>query len=364
MDPADLEAAGLYDPKAPNAAERLELIEWLAARGVTLEQMAHATRQAPLSALAGDLLLERGTRLTVDEVAEQTGIPAERIRKLSLVLGLPAAGDARVYTEDSVAMYRLFAGASSQFGEAPLLRFLRVVGSSLARMAEAAVSLFYVTIEGPMRQQGTTERALAEAGLRAVESIDGLQTMVHGLFRSHMEATIRRFRQLELGLSVDTAHMTVGFVDLVGFTTLSGRLSPRELATTIERFEETAHDVVTARGGRVVKLIGDEVMFVTVDAAAACDAALALLEHFAGDPAVTPRGALATGDLIIRGGDYYGPVVNLASRVAELAVPSELLITGEVAAEARSPALRFEPAGRRMLKGFEAPVALLTVGRA
>ncbi len=113
----------------------------------------------------------------------------------------------------------------------------------------------------------------------------------------------------------------------------------------------------------MVKLIGDEVMFVTLDASAACDAALALCEEFAGDPSVTPRGALAAGPLVVRGGDYYGPIVNLASRVAQLAVPNELLVTEAVAAEASSSGLRFAPAGKRMLKGFEDPVTLLTVER-
>jgi hypothetical protein len=69
------------------------------------------------------------------------------------------------------------------------------------------------------------------------------------------------------------------------------------------------------------------------------------------------------GRLIDHGGDYYGPTVNLASRLAELAVPAELLVTPAVAAEARSPVLHFEPAGKRMLKGIGEPVALLTVER-
>jgi adenylate cyclase len=359
----DYEASGLYDPRAPNAAERLELLEWLAARGATLEQMQRAASQNALTGLAGDLVLGKGRRYTIDEVAELTGLSAERLRELSLAVGLPLDRDDRALTEENVQMYRFFSGGAALFGEQPLLRLLRTVGSSLARIAEAALSLFYVNIEGPMRAQGTTERALAEASLRAVESIAGLRTIIHGLFQAHMEAAILRFRQAHLGRSVDTAHMTVGFVDLVGFTTLSSRLSARELATMIERFEQTAHDVVTARGCRLVKLIGDEVMFVTLDAAAACDAALALVEEFAGDPSVTPRGALAAGDLVIRGGDYYGPIVNLASRVAELAVPKELLVTAAVAAEAGAGALRFEPAGKRMLKGFAEPVALLTVDR-
>ncbi len=363
MTAADFEAAGLYDPKDANAAERLDLLDFLAARGATLEQMAEAARVGLLTALAGDLVLRRGQSYRLAEVAELTGLSEERVRTLSLAVGLPLAFDRQRLTEDNVQMFRMFSGAAALFGEGPVLRLLRVIGASLARVAEAALSLFYVNVEGPMRKQGTTERAIAEASLRAIESIDGLQAIVHGLFRAHMEVAIERFRGLDLGRSVDTARMTVGFVDLVGFTTLSTQLSARDLAGLIERFEERAYDVVTARGGRLVKLIGDEVMFVTLKASAACDTALALCEEFASDPAVTPRGALATGELLIRGGDYYGPTVNLASRLAELAVPRELLVTAAVAAEARSAALRFEPAGKRMLKGFEEPVALLTVER-
>ena len=157
--------------------------------------------------------------------------------------------------------------------------------------------------------------------------------------------------------------MTVGFVDLVGFTSASRRMTPRELGDVIDRFEETAHDVVNVRDGRVVKLIGDEVMFVAVDAAAGCDIALALVEEFGREATVTPRGGLAAGDLVFRGGDYYGPVVNFAARLAQIAVPGELLVTTEVASQAAGPALRFEPAGKRLLKGFDDPVTLLAVER-
>ena len=66
----------------------------------------------------------------------------------------------------------------------------------------------------------------------------------------------------------------------------------------------------------------------------------------------------------MRGGDYYGPIVNLAARLAELAVPGELLVTNDVATHAQGDTVHFEPAGKRMLKGFDEPVALLTVERA
>jgi adenylate cyclase len=162
---------------------------------------------------------------------------------------------------------------------------------------------------------------------------------------------------------LDVMPMTVGFLDLVGFTTLARRIDAEALAVVIDRFEETAHDVTTAGDGRVVKFIGDEVMFVTRDVAAACDIALTLVERFAGDASVTPRGALAAGDVLVRGGDYYGPVVNLAARAAGLAVPSEILVT-EAIASAAPAALRFESAGRRALRGFDEPVRLCTVERA
>jgi class 3 adenylate cyclase len=363
MNAADFEAAGLYDPAATNAAERLELLEWLASRGVTLETMIESARSGYLSALAGDLILKRGQRYSLAEVAQRTGLAQDRVAEISLVVGLPATGDEKVFSDESISLMGFLDASSGLFGERALLRFLRTVGSSLARMAEAAVSVFYVNVEGPMRARAATERQLAEASVRSIESIEPLQKMIHDLFRGHMEVAIERFRHTELGRSVHTARMTVGFVDLVGFTALSTAMRVDALVETIERFEARAHDVVVGHGGRLVKLIGDEVMFVTLDATAACDIALALLEEYAGDPTVRPRGALASGDLIVRGGDYYGPTVNLASRLAELAVPAELLVTPAVAAEARSPVLHFEPAGKRMLKGIDEPVALLTVER-
>jgi adenylate cyclase len=99
------------------------------------------------------------------------------------------------------------------------------------------------------------------------------------------------------------------------------------------------------------------------DPAAACEVAFTLVERFVGEPAVTPRGGLAWGDVLHRGGDYYGPTVNLAARVAQIAVPGELLVTTDVGAQSLGDIIRFEPAGKRMLKGFEQPVALLAVSR-
>jgi adenylate cyclase len=365
MDVTAFEAAGLYDPQAPDAAERLELLEWLASRGTTIEQMVYAARQSSLVGLAGDLALRPIPTLTLAELAARVGLPAEQIREISLAAGLRAGSPGeRAFTDEDAEIFRAFVAGATLFGATPTKRLARTVGAALAQIADAAVGLYVVTAEGPLLASKASLLALAQQNLRGIQSLDAVHVLLHGLFRAHMATAIRRQRLARREQSIDTLHLTVGFVDLVGFTTLSRRMTSRELAEVIDRFEESAHDIVTARDGRLVKLIGDEVMFVSVDASAACDTALTLLERFADDQPVTPRGALASGELLFRGGDYYGPIVNLAARLADLAVPHELLVTPEVAAQVAGEGLRFEPAGKRMLKGFDDPVAVLTVGRA
>ncbi len=364
MDAGAFQAAGLYDPSAPNAADRLALLEWLAARGITIEQMVRAHRETSLTGLAGDLALNPGRRLDAAELAARIGWTTEQVIALSLAAGLKVEPGDPAYDESDVPMFASFTGGASLFGATALRRFTHTIGAAMASVAEAAVSLFQVNIEGPLRAQGRSELELAEQNLRAVESLGRVQAMMHGLFRAHVNVAIRRLRKARPRASIDTARLAVGFVDLVGFTPLAHRVSSSELREVVERFEDTAHDVVTVGGGRLVKLIGDEVMFITVDPASACEIALTLVEQFASDASVTPRGGIAVGDLLVRGGDYYGPIVNLAARVAQLAVPSEMLVTPDVAASAANAPLRFEPAGKRMVKGLDEPVPLLTVERA
>jgi adenylate cyclase len=366
MTAAELQAAGLYDPSAPDAPARLELLEWLAAQGVTLADMKEAQlRWGSLSGVAGDRALRAGERLTLAEVAARAGMSVERIERINRAAGFPpVAPDERAFDAERAATFSSFAVGEGFFGTEPMLHFIRVLGSSLSRVAEAAVSLFIANVEAPIVERAAGELALAQANLRAIKALDTIPNAVRAMFRAQVEVAIRRLRAARTERAMqDTVRLTVGFVDLVGYTRLSQQLDAHALGALVERFEALASDVVTACDGRVVKLIGDAVMFVAVDAGAACDIALTLLERFADDPAVTPRGGLAEGRLLARGGDYYGPAVNLASRLGELAVPREILVTAEVAAGAGAAPFRFEPAGRRILKGFDAPVALYAVAR-
>jgi adenylate cyclase len=367
MDAAEYEARGLYDPDAPNAADRLALLEWLAEQGVTIDQMVDAHERDQLTGLAGDLELRPGERLTCAQAAEQTGLTVDEVERLALTIGRPVRNrDDRAFTPADVEAFRMFGAAAQFFGERALLQFVRVVGSSLGRIADAAVSLFLADVETPLAQSEAGQLELAKANLEAIRVAALLPGLMDVMFRALMENAIDRNRRArrEAGSRV-TVYVAVGFVDLVGYTPLSQRLPVADLVTLIDEFEAAAYDTVASNGGRVVKLIGDEVMFVALDAASASEIALALVERFGREANVTPRGGLAVGEILTRGGDYYGPVVNTASRIADLAVPNEILVTAELRERAEKSAapLGFDAAGRRMLKGFDEPVELFALRR-
>jgi class 3 adenylate cyclase len=364
MTPEDFAAAGLYDPSAPNAAERLELLEWLASRGVTTEQLQDADRDRRLMHLAGRLAARPGPFLSTRQVAERIGMPEEQVTRFRLAFGLPPIGpDAPCFSETEAQFFGRFADGVAVFGERAMQRLAMVIGSSLARITEAMISTNRESQLNRLARTGSREIEYAQANLRANEAAMAPAAIIQGLLPAHLELASDRARRHRKSAADTTTWACVGFVDLVGFTTLSRRLSPADLGTVVERFEDVSHEIATERRGRVVKFIGDEVMFVTGDAASACDIALALVERFADDTAVTPRGAVAAGEVLDRCGDYYGSIVNLAARLAELAVPREVLVSQEVA-DRSTGALRFEPAGRRLLRGFDEPVGILSVTRA
>lgn len=349
-------AAGLYDPAEPAADERLDLLEWIAEHGVTVEQMQRACAEGQLNALVGDLSLRPGRRCTVAEAAEAAGLDIQQVLQVRRASGFPdPLPDEAVYTDADVAMFGTFRLANEFFSSAELVHFVRVVGGSLRRIAEAAGEMFLRDVEAGMQEKGT-EVERAKANLAAIQLVEGATAIFDPLFRAHLELSTQSTRRARAGLDdYSTVPLTVGFVDLNGFTARSGALPADELLELVVTFEATAVDLVSEHGGRLVKLIGDEVMFSTVAPDAACSIARELIER-AGEWGSGARGGIAHGLVITSGGDIYGEIVNLASRIADIAVPGELLVNETVADLA--PHLAFEPAGRRQLKGFAGSVRL------
>jgi class 3 adenylate cyclase len=364
VDPDELQRLGLYDPDDEHAAERLELIDYLLGLGATLEDLVKEHDELP--ALASLVGLRPGReQLTLSEAAQRAGAPLDLAQRVWRTSGLPEPGPGdRVCTEADVEVFRTFLAGTELLGEAVVLQLGRVVGSTMARVAEAARSAFLVHVGAPRLLEDPTGLALARANAEAVTMIPGLSRALDVVLRHHFELA-RRPIDVAAGTrgGYDSQHVTVGFVDLVESTAWGQDLSIGELGVALGEFEAMAADTVAERGGRLVKLIGDEAMFVAADGDAACDVALEIVGGVEAHAVLPPaRGGLAVGDVLTREGDYYGPVVNLAARAVEVATRGAVFASEDVGREAR--AHRFTPVGAQRLKGFDEPVELFRLERA
>lgn len=310
--------------------------------------------------VAGELVLGRDAQLSTRQVAERAGVPLAEVVGMFHDLGVAAADvDAQEFTDDDVAFVRMLRRA----GEVGIERgdaLLRVVAGALERITEAAVAVYVQGPERDLRDRGATLRESARTNMLATELALDLGSGLGAMFRHHMRRAVARQRVIQEGVSRrEMARVAIGFVDLVGSTVLQSTLDPAALGDQVSRFEARAFDITAAGGGRIVKFIGDEIMVAAADPAAGARIVGDLVAEFTDDDMQPPRGGLVFGEVLFRHGDYYGPVVNLAARLAAAAIPGEALVDGSVVEALRGDGeLRFEPAGRRMLKGFAGPVSV------
>lgn len=355
-------AAGLYEPDNPAHAGRVALLDWLTGLGFGVAEISRWVMCDSVVGVAADRRLVPGERHDRAYALRRSGVTPEVFDAVSTAVGfvpIHGAPPGEIgYTDVEIETLAALGALGSMFSSDQVLAFMRVIGGSLTRVAEAAVSLFLADVEGPDLKAGVSELELARKIYEAAGLVDRLTHLLDPLLRRQIQQAIERTRRSSID-AIERLHyrFAVGFVDLVGFTAHSGALPVEELAAFLGRFEAEAHGELARHGARVVKFIGDEVMFVATDATAACAAALGLLEVCsAGLGGVMPRGGLAYGEVLLRSGDYYGSVVNLASRLVDLAVPMEVLVTEPLAEAAAG--CTFEPAGRRVVKGFDEPVTV------
>jgi class 3 adenylate cyclase len=358
-------AAGLLDPATPEADERRAMLEYLTGLGISIEAMQEALARRGLGVAASDQLLRTDERRTLRSVAAEAGAPLDVARRILLAAGFATPGDDEpVLSSDHVQVVAAFHGAIGSYDEAAILSIVRVVGSALARIAEAADALFLTEIEGPLRAGGRGPVAVAQSARDGLELLLGLPVVMAPMFRQHVAGAVERSRAArESGMVLDF-HLAVGFADLVSSTALAGEVGPVAVGRALASFEQEAADRATARGVRFVKAIGDEVMVVGVDAVAVVAVLVELRSFVADDPVLTElRSAVAQGSVNSRGGDYFGPPVNVAARMVKEADPGQVLVDAEVAATLLDAGWTTVLVGSRSLRGIDQPVELHQVGR-
>lgn len=347
-------ALGLYDPEDDEGGTTLAVLEFFESVGVDPNDFVGVDASVAMSEINVSLLAP-GARVGRAEIQRRADLDDDAFERLCRWSGYDPDG---TFAELDVEAFSSFSLAAAFFSDAELEPLIRVLRSLMSHAAEALTALFRIDVGVHLDRAGATPLEHAQKNWESAQLLPHAHTAMQAFLNHEIVAATRRSdrsRNASSSANASSVLLSVGFVDIVGYTPLADELEPDELGEFIIEFERRASDAVAAHGGRVVKLIGDEVMFVAVDPNDAFAIACDLIDRFEGE-AATPRGGVVHGEMVARGGDYYGRVVNLASRIAAEAVAGEVLT--DVASADAAETHEFEMAGRRALRGFAQPVEL------
>lgn len=346
-----LESAGIAD-----ARRRAPLIEYLDGLGFTAEQMIEAESRGRLFGLAGDVLQWSGPpEYCLADVAAMIGVPLADVERAWAALGLTVAGcDVKTLSAADVEALRTWAEMRVLVGDVEATGLLRVVGSGMARLSEAISSMSRAGTPDIQLEHSHDELTTAKAYRAAARFIPRIGAMIDAVHRHHLMSTRRYFEHvLQEGSS--GVLCGIGFADLSGFTALTQMLTTTELSALLNEFSSTSSDIVHARDCRVVKFIGDAVMWVGYEPDQLTQVAVDLVTHpRVRETHLQVRADLDFGAALAIGGDYFGNTVNRAARLVGIAPPSEILVSEPL--HELLPGRQFAAPQALTLKGFDAPV--------
>ena len=216
--------------------------------------------------------------IALEEVAQQAGLDVEVCRRARMLMGLPDPGDEPVCRTMEVETFRGLAAGIELYGEDAILQFTRVLGSAMATIAEGSLSVFgrHLARRGDEAPEGD-EYVLA--AFDALESFRIVPEVLGVVAKLQFDLAADRLN----GEPGRTRWAAIGFVDLTGSTRTTSRLGDDAMAPALTRFEEWAAQLAVANDGRVVKYIGDEVMYLAPDLPAAARVATGLIQRVADD---------------------------------------------------------------------------------
>ncbi len=323
--------------------------------GVSPDEVEAAKRQGPseLVSLFIDRIFVPGTqRLTRQEVAELVGIDVDEAAAFWRALGFPdMSDDEPFFTEVDVdVLRRLLEVIKSGIVDRDMaLQMTRVMGRSAAQVAAALIDI----VRRESADSDTATELPQVLALGAPLLIDDVERWLVYVWRRHFAAEAKRAAML-IRDQDEESRAIVGFADLVGFSGISQSLDDKTLAAAVSKFEATAVDLVSRHSGRVIKMIGDEVMYEALTAREGVEIALDLVDAFASDEQLPDlRVGLAEGPATRNQGDIYGHAPNLASRLVDAAYPATILVSDSIHdLLADDPDFAFRAVRPQFLKGF------------
>jgi adenylate cyclase len=301
-------------------------------------------------------ILGQAPDLTNDAVALAAGVPIDQARRLWRALGFPDLGEEAAFTDGDLHALSTVIGAVDKgaIDFETAVRLTRAVGQTMAKLADWQVATLSARVEQLEAGDEATGSRIGSA-LRLAEQVGiPFEKLLVYSWRRHLAAAVARVEALGAKDSdLHTTRVTVGFADLVSFTALSNEMSEDRIGSMVEIFESRCADVVAARSGRVIKTLGDSVLFVSGDPVRAMDIGLSIVDVIGRDSRLPDvRIGLSTGSVIMQLGDVFGPPVNMAARLTGVARRNRV-ITDPATADLLPPG-QFDcrPLPARPLRGF------------
>jgi adenylate cyclase len=304
-------------------------------------------------------ILGERPQLTAAEVAAKSDVTLEQAQRLWRALGFPEHGSAVAFTHKDVeALTTLLAMVDQGLLDFDLaVNLTRAVGQTMARLADWEVSALLTRVEQLGRDQGlqAEDGSPPEVAMRMVEGLgEPFDRLLVYVWRRHLAASVARTAALSAREEdLHTTAVTVGFADIVGFTALSNQLTEDRIGDLVELFEARCADVVAAQRGRIIKSMGDSVLFVNDDPIAAYDTAEGIINVIGRDTRMPDvRLGLASGSVVMRLGDVFGPPVNMAARLTAVARRNRIIIDARTAELLPADQFETRPLTARPVRGF------------
>nr|WP_239022224.1 adenylate/guanylate cyclase domain-containing protein [Nocardioides yefusunii] len=266
--------------------------------------------------------------MTAAEVAEGAGVSTDAIRRLWRALGFAEVDQDVIFTpHDVAAVGDVFSTVDSgAIGFDTAVALIRALGQTMSKLADWEVATLLDRVEELAKAaDGSRMDSAAEVLSKVNPAFE--QLLVYA-WRRHLAAAVGRMEALgEAEEDLHATHVSVGFADIVSFTALSNTLDQDGIGNLVEVFEARCYDVVSNLGGRVIKSIGDAVLFVSDRAQTAIEIGEGIIRVIGRDPRLPDvRVGIASGSVVTRMGDVFGPPVNMAARLTAVARRNRIII--------------------------------------
>lgn len=272
--------------------------------------------------------------MTIESVAEAARVSVDEVKRYRLLVGLPAHEELMPdWTVFDLESYRV---AATIVGDQAARQWFRVITAAAANVAAAATALALNDVSPRLH---ASDSPLTDKVKFVEQMVTELVTRTprawEHIFRQHILLSARRGRA---EYEAEPSRVAVAFVDLVDSTRWTSQTPHPEHAAALARFEDAAWSAASARGARLVKMIGDEAMLIATDPRDAVEAAADICAMAVADPTLPPaRASVGYGQVYARGGDYFGTLVNVVARTVKIAEPGHLVVSPEVGASWSSP---------------------------